>query len=131
MEHVESLESIAGELPLLVEFSPGSRVERACAVVSDLPVLQNGPPGTFVVFADGARIPLPTDRIVYTVVEDGGAARVGFEGIQYGGTEAGSLVFHRVQDLQPKRGRTMTLEPHRVSFVLSRGRRAWPAGPCC
>jgi len=38
-----------------------------------LPIVQNGPPGTAIVFADGTKVPLPTDQIVFA--EDGGGRR--------------------------------------------------------
>ena len=90
--------------PLLIEFVPGTRISHDPAFVefaSTLPILQNGPPGTSVVFEDGARVPLPTDQIVFG--EDGdGAAQVGFGGMRFEGTEGGQLIFLRVRDLQPE-----------------------------
>jgi hypothetical protein len=99
--------------------------------VPRLPIVQNGPPGTFVLFADGRRVPLPTDQIVFA--EDaGGVACVGFGGMSFGGLEDGMLVFHRVRDLQPddrlspQRGRRMTLEPRMVASLAVDGERVWP-----
>jgi hypothetical protein len=113
-----------------VEFVPGSRVERERPFVSGLPIVQNGPPGTFVVFADGSRVPLPSDQITST--EDvGGAARVGFGGMRFHGIEDGQLTFRRVRDLaaehelSPERGRRMTLEPEMVAAVFMQGRLSW------
>src|SRR6266852_2529688 len=118
--------------PLLIEFVPGTRISREPEVVSKLPILQNGPPGTSVVFGDGAQVPLPTDQIVFA--EDGrGAARVGFGGMTFEGMEGGQLVFFRVRDLQPEqllspqRGRRMTLGP-RIGWPSARPclpRRTW------
>ncbi len=58
----------------VVEFVRGSRVEKDPPVSrpasgrpasgANLRIVQNGPPGTFVRFADGGRVPLPTDQIV-------------------------------------------------------------------
>jgi len=120
--------------PLLIEFVPGTRISRDPAFVefvSTLPIVQNGPPGTSVVFEDGATVPLPTDQIVFA--EDGdGAARVGFGGMTFQGTEGGQLTFLRVRDLQPEellspqRGRRMTLEPHMVASIAADGRVVWP-----
>jgi len=108
---------------LLIEFVRGTRIYREPDVTGELPIVQNGPPGTFVVFADGETVPLPTDQIVFA--EDGrGVARVGFGGMSPGGMEDGQLIFHRVRDLlpqeqlSPERGRRMTLEP-----------RMWPPSP--
>jgi len=114
----------------IVEFVQGTRVEKQRAFVPGLPVVQNGPPGTFVTFADGRRVPLPTDQIV--VAEDtGGAARVGFGGMRFDGIEGGLLTFVRVRDLvpghelSPERGRRMTLEPKMIAAVFMEGRLAW------
>ncbi len=119
------------EVPLVIEFIPGTRVEREPDFVTKLPIVQNGPPGTFVVFADGRKVSLPTDQIVFA--EDrSGCARVGFGGMSFEGTEGRHLVFHRVRDLQPpetlspQRGRKMTLEPEMVASLEVSGRRVWP-----
>jgi hypothetical protein len=113
-----------------VEFVRGSRVFKEPPFTSGLRVVQNGPPGTFVTFADGRRVPLPTDQIVSA--EDGsGAARVGFGGMRFDGVEDGQLTFRRVRDLapehelSPERGRRMTLEPAMVAAVFMAGRLAW------
>ncbi len=119
--------------PLLIEFVSGTRVYREPAIESKLPIIQNGPPGTFVIFADGSRVPLPTDQIVFT--EDGdGAARVGFGGMSFEGLDNGQLVFKRFRDLQPEellspqRGRRMTLELEMVDSILVDGNRVWRQG---
>ena len=118
-------------LPLLIEFVPGTRVYREPEVVSKLPIVQNGPPGTFVIFADGAKVPLPTDQIVFAE-DGGGVARVGFGGMSAAGMEDGQLVFYRVRDLQPaellssERGVRMTLEPRMVASITVDGRVVWP-----
>ena len=116
--------------PLLIEFVAGTRIVRDPEVVSKLPILHNGPPGTSVVFQDGTEVPLPTDQIVFT--EDaGGAANVGFDGMSFEGLDGGDLVFLRVRDLQPEallspeRGRRMTLEPRMVASIAVDGRVVW------
>lgn len=117
--------------PLLIEFVSGTRITREPEVVSKLPILQNGPPGTSVVFGDGAEVPLPTDQIVFAD-DGGGAAHVGFGGMSFEGIEGGQLVFLRVRDLQPEallspqRGRRMTLEPQMVASIAVDGRVVWP-----
>jgi len=115
-----------------VEFVRGSRVHQEPPFVSGLPIVQNGPPGTFVTFAGGRRVPLPTDQIVLHETDDErGAARVGFGGMRFVGVEAGLLVFRRVRELaaehqlSPERGRRMTLEPHMVAAVFMQGRLVW------
>ena len=115
--------SIVGHIILLL----------AIVFVPKLPILRNGPPGTSVVFGDGAQVPLPTDQIVFAE-DGGGVAQVGFGGMSFEGTEGGQLVFLRVRDLQPEellspeRGRRMTLEPHMVTSIAVDGRVVWPQG---
>jgi len=117
--------------PLLIEFVSGTRIAREPEVMSKLPILQNGPPGTSVVFRDGGEVPLPTDQIVFAE-DGGGAAHVGFGGMSFDGLDGGQLVFLRVRDLQPEarlspqRGRRMTLEPRMVASIAVDGRVVWP-----
>ena len=117
--------------PLLIEFVPGTRLYRQPDFVSRLPILHNGPPGTAVIFEDGARVNLPTDQIVFSEVTDG-AARVAFGGMSAAGIEDGQLAFYRVRDLQPaellspERGVRMTLEPRMVTSITVDGRVVWP-----
>lgn len=121
------------ELPLLIEFIAKTQLYREPEVVPKLPIVQNGPPGTFVVFSDGRKVPLPTDQIVFDD-DTTGRARVGFGGMSFEGLEDGYLVFYRVRDLRPEeelspqRGRRMTLEPQMVSAIYLDGRKAWPPG---
>jgi hypothetical protein len=116
--------------PLLIEFVSGTHIIREPEVVSQLPILQNGPPGTSVVFSNGDAVPLPTDQIVFAE-DGGGAAHVGFGGMSFTGIEDGELVFVRVRDLKPEellspqRGRRMTLEPRMVASIAVDGRVAW------
>lgn len=119
------------EPPLLIEFVAVTRLERDPDLVPKLPIVQNGPPGTRVVFADGSKVPLPTDQIV--LAEDAtGRARVGFGGMSFEGLEDGLLVAYRVRDLQPEallspqRGRRMTLKPEMVAAIYVEGRQVWP-----
>src|SRR4029453_7059704 len=66
------------EIPLLIDFVAPSSLFREDNRVSPLPIVGNGPPGTFVVVAN-IRISLPTDQIV--IADDSaGYARVGFGG---------------------------------------------------
>jgi hypothetical protein len=67
----------------VVEFVPGSRVHKERPFVPGLAVVQNGPPGTFVTFVDGRRVPLPTDQIVLT--QDKGGVRLRSSGRAAGG----------------------------------------------
>ena len=119
------------DFPLLIEFVPGTKLFREPDFAPKLPIVQNGPPGTSIVFPDGTRVPVPTDQIVFADDETGGA-RVGFGGMSFEGVEDGYLVFYRVRDLQPEetlspmRGRRMTLELRRVSSIHVDGRKVWP-----
>jgi hypothetical protein len=120
------------DVPLLIEFAPRTSLYRERDLVSQLPIVRNGPAGTFVVFPDGRRISLPTDQIVFADDRDG-AARVGFGGMSFAGTSEDRLVFFRVRDLQPEeqlspaRSHVMTLEAHMVASILVDGRAVWPA----
>ena len=119
------------DFPVLVKFVPGTRLFREPENVPQLPIVQNGPPGTFVIFADGTRVPLPTDQIVFAD-DTGGDVLVGFGGMKFEGIEDGQLVLYRVHDLlsderlSPQRGLRMTLEPHMVSTIQVDGRVLWP-----
>ncbi len=121
------------ELPLLIEFVVETRLERDPDHIPKLPIVQNGPPGTRVVFADGSKVPLPTDQIVFAD-DTTGCARVGFGGMSFEGIEDGFLVCYRVRELQPEallspqRGRTMTLKPDTVAAIYVDGRIVWPRG---
>ena len=120
----------------VVEFVRGSRVEKDPPVNrpvtwgASLRIVQNGPPGTFVRFADGGRVPLPTDQIVSSD-EGANGARVGFGGMRFDGIEGGLLTFRRFRDLlaehelSPERGRRMTLAAEMVAAVFIEGRLAW------
>ena len=99
--------------------------------LSALPILGNGPPGTFVLFPNGLRVSLPTDQIVFAS-DAGGHARVGFGGMRFTGVDDGRLVFVRVRELRPEaelspaRSHTMRLEREWVTAVSANGRRVWP-----
>ena len=53
------------EFPLLVGFVPRTNLYCQPETIPKLPIVQNGPPGTFVVFSDRRKVPLPTDQIVF------------------------------------------------------------------
>ena len=119
------------DIPLLIEFAPGTALYRERDLVSALPIVRNGPPGTFVVFPGGLRISLPTDQIVFAD-EAGSRVRVGFGGMSFAGTEEGRLIFFRIRELHPEdqlspaRSHKMILEPHLVSSIYVDGRPVWP-----
>jgi hypothetical protein len=121
------------QIPLLIEFVAGTTVYRERDITTSLPIVRNGPPGTFVVFQDGLRVSLPTDQIVH-VDESGAGARVGFGGMRFAGMEARGLTFHRVLELHPEeqlspaRSRTMVLNPQWVRAIVLAGREVWTAG---
>jgi hypothetical protein len=118
--------------PLLIEFAPFTSLHRQQHLVSDFPIVRNGPPGTFVVFPDGLRVSLPTDQIVFAEDRDG-RARVAFGGMSFAGSEDSWLIFLRVRDLVPEdqlspaRSWEMRLEPRMVSSISVDDRRVWPA----
>ena len=118
--------------PLLIEFAPGTSLYRERDLVSQLPILRNGPAGTFVVLLGGLRVSLPTDQIV-SADDEAGHAQVAFGGMRFAGLDDGRLVFIRVRELHPEerlspaRSHTMTLEPGWVSSISANGRLVWPA----
>lgn len=114
-----------------VDFAWGSTLVCERDRPSELPVVRNGPPGTFLIVPAGVRISLPTDQIASA--DDGeGRARVGFGGMRFDGSRNGRLKFSRVRELHPEdqlspdRSHTMWLDPEWVSAVSVYGARAWP-----
>jgi hypothetical protein len=119
-------------LPLLIHFAAPSSIVREDDRASELRIIGNGPPGTFVHFPNGVRVSLPTDQIVFTA-DDGGQATVGFGGMKFVGVEDGQLVFVRFQEvrpvsqLSPARSHTMRLDPGWVDVIRAHGREIWNA----
>jgi len=119
-------------VPLLIDFAASTSLQREQHRVSALPIIGNGPPGTFVLFPNGLRVSLPTDQIVFAD-EGSGHARVGFGGMRFVGLEDGRLVFVRVRELfpedqlSPDRSHTMRLDPLWVTTISVDGRCVWPA----
>ena len=101
--------------------------------ISTLPIVGNGPPGTFVLFPGGLRVSLPTDQIVFAD-DTGGHARVGFGGMRFVGLEEGRLVFVRIRELfpeeqlSPARSHKMLLDAQWVATISVHGRPVWPGG---
>lgn len=115
-----------------IEFARKTLLLRETDRGSDLPIVRNGPPGTFVVFPGGLRVSLPTDQIV--AADAGrGSARVAFGGMRFDGVEGGQLAFTRVRELHPEatlspdRSHKMLLAPEWVAAVIVDGRRVWPS----
>jgi hypothetical protein len=121
---------VTGE-PLLIQFAPGSSIYREQDLVSDLPILRNGPAGTFVILPQGLRVSLPTDQIL-RAEEAAGGTQVAFGGMRFQGVEDGRLTFVRVRELHPEdrlspaRSHIMTLEPAWVLSIRVDGRLVWP-----
>ena len=80
----------------MIEFAAPASLLRERDRASALPIVGNGPPGTFVVFPNGLRVSLPTDQIVLAEETDG-HVRVGFGGMQYVGTEDGRSLQSRAR----------------------------------
>jgi hypothetical protein len=116
---------------MLIDFAAPTSLLREHHRPSSLPIIGNGPPGTFVLFPNGLRVSLPTDQIVFAD-DTSGHARVGFGGMQFAGLEEGRLVFVRVRELfpedqlSPARSHTMRLDPRWVAAISVDGRPAWP-----
>lgn len=120
------------DVPLLIAFAAPTSIHREANRTSALPILGNGPPGTFILFPEGFRVSLPTDQIVFA--DDArGHARIGFGGMRFMGVEEGRLVFARVRELapdeqlSPDRSHTMRLEPEWVAVIFENGLPIWPA----
>ena len=119
-------------IPLLIEFAAGTHLLREPDLAQGLPILHNGPPGTFVMFPDGLRVSLPTDQIVYAD-DTGAGARVGFGGMSFAGVDADRLLFHRVREMHPEdrlspaRSRTMMLSMRWVASISIDGHEVWPS----
>jgi hypothetical protein len=118
--------------PVTVEFKAPASLLRERDRPSMLPIVGNGPPGTFVVFPEGIKVSLPTDQIVFAD-DSGGRVRVGFGGMQFVGVDQDALVFVRVREilpedrLSPARSHTMRLEPRWVARVTVDGEPVWSA----
>jgi hypothetical protein len=119
------------KIPLLIDFVAPTSILREHERLSALPIVGNGPPGTFVVFPNGLRVSLPTDQVVFAD-DAGGYARVGFGGMQFTGIEEGRLAFARVRELAPEhelspaRSHTMRLETEWVARIVVDGQAVWP-----
>jgi hypothetical protein len=124
---------LLNDVPLLVDFAAATSLFKERHRASTLPILGNGPPGTFVLFPNGLRVSLPTDQIVFTD-DTGGHARVGFGGMRFVGCEEGRLTFVRIRELlpddqlSPARSHRMLLDPRWVAAISVDGRPVWP-GP--
>jgi hypothetical protein len=117
---------------LVITFVSPSSLHREQHRPSMLPIVGNGPPGTFVVFPEiGFRVSLPTDQIV-SADDGGGYAVVSFGGMSYVGVEKGILIFTRVRELLPEgelspaRSHTMRLEACWIADVSVNGHTVWP-----
>ena len=119
-------------MPLVIDFVSPTTLLREQHRASALPIVGNGPPGTFVLFPHGLRVSLPTDQIVFAD-DTSGHARVEFGGMQFVGLDDGQLTFIRVRELfpedrlSPDRSHTMRLEPHWVAAISEDGRHMWSA----
>ncbi len=116
--------------PLLVDFAAPSSLLRETHRASMLPIVGNGPPGTFVRFPTGLRVSLPTDQIVLADDTEG-HARVGFGGMRFMGSAGRHLLFERVLELHPEdqlspdRSHTMRLDPAWVAAISVHGQPVW------
>ncbi len=119
------------QIPLVIDFACPSSLLREPDRPSDLTIVGNGPPGTFILFPDRLRVSLPTDQIVLAEEADG-HVRVGFGGMRFVAEEGGKLVFVRFRELfpeaqlSPARSQTMYLESHWVAGVSANGVAVWP-----
>ncbi len=117
---------------LVVEFVSPSTLVSERDRPSALPIVGNGPPGTFVLMAHGLRVSLPTDQIV-AAEDSGGFARVAFGGMRFTSLDDTHLTAQRVREvlpdsrLSPARSHVMRLETAWIRRVLEHGQLAWSA----
>jgi hypothetical protein len=119
--------------PLLIQFVAPSSLVRETHRASALPMVRNGPPGTFVLLPEaGIRISLPTDQIL-SADDSGGSVRVAFGGMRFVGEEGRTLVFVRERELHPEaqlspeRSHTMRLDSTWLAAVIEHGQPVWTA----
>jgi hypothetical protein len=128
-----TLDAAWHEAALVIAFASPATLVCEADRPSALPITGNGPPGTFVVFASGWRVSLPTDQIV-AADERNGRVRVGFGGMQWVGETDGVLVCDRVREvwpesrLSPARSHQMRLEARWVEAIVQDGVPVWPPG---
>lgn len=117
---------------LRIDFVHGTRLFHEADRPTQFPIYRNGPPGTFVLFADGLRVSLPTDQIV-AAGDARGHVRVSFGGMAFAGVVDGQLTFRRVRELRreeelsPDRSHVMVLDPAWVASVGIGDRPIWTA----
>ena len=109
------------QIPLVIDFACPSSLLREPDRPSDLTIVGNGPPGTFILFPDRLRVSLPTDQIVLAEEADG-HVRVGFGGMRFVAEEGGKSVFVRFRELL----RRLSYRPLAVRRCTS-SRTGWPA----
>ena len=73
------------DISLLIDFATPSSIFREHNRISTLPIIGNGPRGTFVLFPNGLRVSLPTDQIVFAD-DTGGACLSSIQNLGYGAT---------------------------------------------
>jgi hypothetical protein len=123
----------AEQMGVVVTFTPGTSLLRERDRPSALPIVGNGPPGTFVVFPDGLRVSLPTDQVVRADAGTG-SVRVEFGGMVFQGARAEGLTFSRERELWPEaqlspaRSHTIILNPGWVQSIADDdGLVLWPS----
>jgi hypothetical protein len=129
---IEDSSTPLGTSPLFVNFAAPSTLLREADRRSDLRIVGNGPPGTFVRFPHGLSVSLPTDQIVFAS-DESGFARVAFGGMRFVGADNETLTFVRdrevlpVDQLSPARSHVMYLSASVVAGVERGGVTLWPA----
>jgi hypothetical protein len=118
-------------MPVTIEFAGGTTLQRETDRPSQLPIVGNGPPGTFVLFPDGLRVSLPTDQVTRADVQDG-RVRVELGGMRFAGVDGSRAIFHRFRELQPEerlspgRSHTMVLDTRRIHSIAVEDHVVWP-----
>lgn len=117
---------------VVVEFATGTSLYRETDRPSQLPIVRNGPPGTFVLFPAGLRVSVPTDQVVAADDHDG-HARIEFGGMALVRADDDHLLFRRVRELRredelsPERSYVMRLDVTWVRAIFVEGVSVWQA----
>ncbi len=114
------------KVPVFVEFENGSRVEQ-----NFLDAEVEGLPDTQVVLADGRRVSLPTEQVVFEDSSNG-MAQIGIGGMSFEGVSSDGLVLYRVKDLvapefcSPQFSGKLVIDTESVKRFVVNGHQVWP-----
>ncbi len=117
---------LENKVPVFVEFEIGSRVEQ-----NFLDAEIEGLPDTQIILADGKRVSLPTEQLVFEDSSNG-MAQVGIGGMSFEGISPDGFVLYRVKDLvapeycSPHFSGKLVLDTDSVKRFVVNGHQVWP-----